>query len=143
MKTHNPLKNNWDNWNWDGRPLSFFSKRLKISCLPRNEKVNMKYDISKKTAPKVLKQENMNENSAIFELLTNYWLIECALNQSCLLVQGVLCFLFSDILVRISFVFQIIFLSLHKISCTRQFESKLSLRSFALSLQNIQHLKTQ
>ena len=26
-------------------------------------------------------------------------------------------------------------LSLHKISCTRQFESKLSLRSFALSLQ--------
>ena len=28
----------------------------------------MKYDISKKTAPKVLKQENMNENSAIFTL---------------------------------------------------------------------------
>ena len=28
----------------------------------------MKYDISKKTATKVLKQENMNENSAIFAL---------------------------------------------------------------------------
>ena len=28
-------------------------------------------------------------------------------------------------------------LSLQKISCTRQFESKLSLRSFALSLQTI------
>ena len=28
----------------------------------------MKYDISKKTAPKVLKQEKMNENSAIFAL---------------------------------------------------------------------------
>ena len=28
----------------------------------------MKYDVSKKTAPKVLKQENMNENSAIFTL---------------------------------------------------------------------------
>ena len=28
-------------------------------------------------------------------------------------------------------------LSLHKISCTRQFESKLSLHSFALSLQKI------
>ena len=68
MKKHNPLKNNWDNWNWDGRPLSFFSKRLIISCLPRNEKVNMKYDISKKTALKVLKQEKMNENSAIFTL---------------------------------------------------------------------------
>ena len=68
MKTHNPLKNNWDNWNWDSRSLNFFSKRLIISCLPRNEKVNMKYDVSKKTAPKVLKQGKMNENSAIFAL---------------------------------------------------------------------------
>ena len=68
MKTHNPLKNNWDNWNWDSRSLSFFSKKLIISCLPRNEKVNMKYDVSKKTAPKVLKQGKMNENSAIFAL---------------------------------------------------------------------------
>ena len=68
MKKHNPLKNNWDNWNWDGRPLSFFSKRLIISHLSRNEKVNMKYDVSKKPATKVLKQENMNENSAIFTL---------------------------------------------------------------------------
>ena len=68
MKTHNPLKNNCDYWDWDGRPLSFFSKRLIISCLSRNEKVNMKYDISKKTAPKVLKQGKMNENSAIFTL---------------------------------------------------------------------------
>ena len=68
MKTHNPLKNNWDYWDWDGRPLNFFSKRLIISCLPRNEKVNMKYDVSKKTATKVLKLGNMNENSAIFTL---------------------------------------------------------------------------
>ena len=68
MKTHNPLKNNWDNWNWDGRPLSFFSKRLIISYLSRNKKVNMKNDISKKTATKVLKLGNMNENSAIFTL---------------------------------------------------------------------------
>ena len=32
-------------------------------------------------------------------------------------------------------------LSLQKISCTRQFESKLSLRSLALSLQKIKHMK--
>ena len=33
---------------------------------------------------------------------------------------------------RVSWIFELFFLSLHKISCTRQFESKLSLRSFAL-----------
>ena len=68
MKTHNPLKNNWDNWDWDSRQLSIFAKRLIISHLSRNKKVNMKNDISKKTATKVLKLGNMNENSAIFTL---------------------------------------------------------------------------
>ena len=37
---------------------------------------------------------------------------------------------------------QKLFLSLHKISCTRQSESKLSLRSFALSLQKIIYILT-
>ena len=39
-----------------------------VDNLVTSLKVNMKYDISKKTAPKVLKQEKMNENSAIFAL---------------------------------------------------------------------------
>ena len=68
MKKSQPSKNNWNNWNWNSRQLSFFSKRLIISHLSRNEKVNMKNDISKKTATKVLKLGNMNENSAIFTL---------------------------------------------------------------------------
>ena len=68
MKNLNPQKNNWNNWNWNSRQLSFFSKRLIISHLSRNEKVTMKHDTSKKTAPKVLKLGKMNENSAIFAL---------------------------------------------------------------------------
>ena len=153
----------------------------------------MKYDVSKKTAPKVLKQGKMNENSAIFALtgikiharpivpmifpvLDTHvsrakfmypdliWKELCGMmgnppSHTCLFemrndalrlkkaskitfpqLEAVNCptgnFL-SNILVRISFVFQIFFLSLHKISCTRQFESKLSLRSFALSLHKI------
>ena len=68
METHNPLKNNWDYWDWDSRQLSYFSKRLIISCLPRNEKVNMKYDISKKTAPKVLKQGKYERKQCHFTL---------------------------------------------------------------------------
>ena len=68
MKNLNPQKINWNNWNWNSRQPSFFSKRLIISYLRGNEKVTMKHDTSKKAAPKVVKLGKMNENSAIFAL---------------------------------------------------------------------------
>ena len=68
MKNLNPQKINWNNWNWNSRQLNLFSKRLIISYLQENEKITMKHDTSKKTAPKVLKLGKMNENSTIFAL---------------------------------------------------------------------------
>ena len=55
MENRNHQKINWNNWNWNSRPLDSLSKRLIINHLTRNKQINMKYNISKKTAPKMPK----------------------------------------------------------------------------------------